>query len=100
MTGSLLSALEATNKSIHGKENQNVQQLKPSSELHWGAQRGKETAMFPDSRTRGSMKAGKGEQQAMLIGRVFVCECVCVCVLMCVRVCVCICVCVHMCVCL
>lgn len=50
-TGSLLSALEATNKSTQGKENQTGQQLKPSSELHWGDQRRKETAMFPDSRT-------------------------------------------------
>ena len=79
---SFLSALEAIDKSIQEKENQTEQQLKPLSDLGWRAQRGKEKAMFTDSKTKGSRKARKGEQLAMLIA------CVCVCVCMCVSVCV------------
>lgn len=39
-TESFLSALEATKKSIQGKENQTEQQLKPLSDLGWRAQWG------------------------------------------------------------
>ena len=83
-----LSALEATDKSIQEKENQTEQQLKPLSDPGWRAQRGKETAMFMDSKTRGSRKARKGEQQATLIVCVCVCAHACVLICVCVRYCV------------